>query len=329
MTKYFNFALGATAIIGLSFFSIQQINTISKKNRLLVRQDLYITELKTTGSEDNYIISDLRSENEILREQINMLKDSIDFLNDKIFTLKKSSARKNHVIQDVKAQLALYQARHDQLELEMKEQLQADNLDQTQLDQLDQLASEKTNLLSQVAALKLQQITYEEEKNETDLLLHARVSEEAQYQRTSKVINNTQVKFIKLSPRNKRFGKTLKKIKKRWNYTVVEFQLINEDLRLLLQSNFVVKIVNSDTQEIIVANDKGDKNTATESIEEGGTTFNYSGNTVEMIYYNHQPKTAENYEIQIFYLDETGKEYLLRHGIKMFVKNGKVSKLTA
>lgn len=326
MIKYFYLVLGVTALIGLSFFSIQQINTISKKNQLLVRQDQYITELKTTGSEDNHIISDLRSENEVLRAQINMLQDSIDFLNNRIIILKKSASRQNRVIQDVKAQLALYQARHDQLELAMQEQLQADN---SNAPELEALKAQKIKLLSQVAELKLQQVSYEKEKSETDLKLYAQQSEEARYQRTSNIINNTQVKFITLSPRSKRFGKTLKRIKNRWNYTIVEFQLINEDLRLLLQSNFVVRIVNSDTQEVIVSNEKDHKNPDSKILKEEGTTFNYSGNTVEMIYYNHQPKTAENYEIQIFYLDEMGKEYLLRHGIKQFIKAGKTAKATA
>ena len=332
MTKYLTFIIAATAIIGLSFFSIQQISTISKKNQLLVKQDQYITELKTTGSEDNTIIVDLRSENEILRQQINMLKDSIDFLNNRITILKKSAYRKNRVLQDVKAQLDLYQARHDQLELEIKDQILASNEkknEPAQMEKLEKLEAQKTKLLSQVAELKLQQINYEKEKIETDNQLQSQQSEEARYQRTANLINNTQVKFITLSPRSKRFSKTLRKIKNKWNYTAVEFQLINEDLRLLLQSNFIVRIVNADTQEVITSHEADSKIESEDIPETNATTFKYSGDMVKMFLYNHQPKAAENYEIQLFYLDELGKEYLLRHGIKKFVKEGKVVKQPA
>ena len=96
---------------------------------------------------------------------------NIDFLNNRITILKKSAYRKNRILQDVKAQLELYQARHDQLELEIKDQLLASNdqeKESAQMEKLEKLEAQKTNLLSQVAELKLQQINYEKEKIETE-----------------------------------------------------------------------------------------------------------------------------------------------------------------
>jgi len=54
MTRNLSIALGSCAIVGLSFFSIQQVGTIVKKNELLVKQDRYISELKIVSKEDEF-----------------------------------------------------------------------------------------------------------------------------------------------------------------------------------------------------------------------------------------------------------------------------------
>jgi len=98
MTRNLSIALGSCAIIGLSFFSIQQVGSIAKKNELLVKQDQYITELKTVTKEDDSVIVDLRSENQVLKEQIHILKDSIEFLNNTILNLRQSTQEQNRAI---------------------------------------------------------------------------------------------------------------------------------------------------------------------------------------------------------------------------------------
>jgi len=92
-----------------------------------------------------------------------------------------------------------------------------------------------------------------------------------------------------------------------------------------MDQNFLVRIVNSDSQEILktIAEGEGGEK-AFADFEMDGAVVQYSVGKINLSYYNHNPKVGQNYEIQIFYLDDTGKEYLLRHGTKKFIKNGKV-----
>ena len=84
--------------------------------------------------------------------------------------------------------------------------------------------------------------------------------------------------------------------------------------------NFIVKIVNSDTQEIL-SYIESNPNFPESDKDSKGVNFQYDGNLIEIAYYNNQPKEGKNYEAQLFYIDENGKEYLLRHGIKQIIQN--------
>lgn len=323
MTRNLSIALGSCAIVGLSFFSIQQVGSIVKKNELLVKQDRYITELKTVSKEDDSVIVDLRSENQVLKDQIHILKDSIEYLNNTIAKLRKSSKQQSRAIADVKAQLELYQVRYEQLELEMNETKIAVVPDNTK--KIAKLEAEKLALKTQVQNLEIQKMNYEALKAENEMELLYRESAEANYQRISNIINNTQVQFNGINITQKRDGKSLKKIKKKWNYTNVEFELICDDLRLLMEQNFLIRIVNSDTKEVLKTMAEGEGGEkAFEDFEMDGLPVQFTGGKMNISYYNHNPKKGENYELQIFYLDNSGKEYLLRHGTKKFVKNGKM-----
>ena len=326
MTRNLFVALGSCAIVGLSFFSIQQVGSIVKKNELLVRQDQYISELKTVSKEDDSVIVDLRSENQILKQQIHFLRDSIEHLNNTIAKLRRSSKQQTRAIADVKAQLQLYQARHDQLELEMKETrvaIQPNN--QKNTIKITQLETEKLELLEQVRELEAQKMSYEVLKAENEMELLYQQSAEANYQRISNIMNNTQVQFNSITIQQKANSKALKKIRKKWNYTNIGFQLISDDMRLLMEQKFLVKIVDTDTQEILktIAQGEGGKK-AFEDFKLNGALVTFDGSKINIAHYNHHPKTGQNYEVQIFYLDHSGKEYLLRHGTKQFIKHGKI-----
>jgi len=326
MTRNLIIALGSCAIVGLSFFSIQQVGSLVKKNELLVRQDQYISELKTVSKEDDSVIIDLRSENEILKEQIHFLRDSIEHLNNTIAKLRRYSHRQTRAIADVKAQLQLYQARHEQLELEMNETRVA-NLPNNQKNtiKITQLETEKSELLEQVRELEAQKMSYEVLRAENEMELLYQQSAEANYQRINNIMNNTQVQFNSITIQQKANSKSLKKIRKKWNFTKIDFQLISDDMRLLMAQKFIIKVVDTDSQEILktIAQGEGGEE-AYEEFTMNGAVISFDGSKVNISYYNNHPKTGQNYEVQVFYLDNSGKEYLLRHGIKQFIKNGKV-----
>lgn len=325
MTRNLSIALGSCAIVGLSFFSIQQVGSIVKKNELLVKQDRYISELKTVSKEDDSVIVDLRSENQVLKDQIHILKDSIEYLNNIIAKLRISSQQQSRAIADVKSQIQLYQARYDQLELEMNEtklMVLPDNPKDAK--KIADLQADKTDLIMQVRELEAQKMSYESLKAENEMELLYRESAEANYQRISNIMNNTQVQFNTINIQQKRDSKALKKMRKKWNYTNLEFELICDDLRLLMEQHFMVKVINTDTQEILKAIAEGEGGEkAFEDFGMDGAVVQFTGSKISLSYYNHEPKTGENYELQIFYLDDSGKEYLLRHGTKQFLKDGK------
>ena len=326
MTRNLLIALGSCAIVGLSFFSIKQVGSIVKKNELLIRQDQYISELKTVSFEDDAVIVDLRSENQVLKDQIHFLRDSIEHLNNTIAKLRKSSRQQTRAIADVKAQLELYKARHEQLELEMDETKVA-NLPNNQKNtiKITQLETEKSELLTQVQELEAQMMSYEVLKAENEMELLYKQSAEANYQRINNIMNNTQVQFNSIRIQQKANSKALKKIRKKWNYTKIDLQLISDDMRLLMDQQFLVKIVDTDTQEILKTISQGEGGgKAFQDFTMNGEFINFDGKNSKISYYNDHQKTGQNYEVQVFYLDHSGKEYLLRHGTKQFVKNGKM-----
>ncbi len=326
MTRNLSIALISCAVVGLSFFSIKQVGSIVKKNELLVKQDQYITELKTVSKEDDSVIIDLRSENQVLKDQIHILTDSIDFLNNTIAILERSSRQQTRAINDVKSQLELYQSRFEQLEIEMEEakvMVYPDNPKDAK--KIADLEKEKLDLLAQVKELEAQKLSYENLRAENEMELLYKQSAEANYQRISKIMNNTQVQFNRISIHQKRNSKSLKKMRKKWNYTKVELELIYDDPRILMKQRFIVKIVDKDTQEILKTIEEGAGEGKTfRDFETIGAMVQFSGDKINLSFYNDKQKTGQNYEVQVFYLDNSGKEYLLRHGTKQFVENGKM-----
>ncbi len=327
MTRNLSIALGSCAIVGLSFFSIKQVGSIVKKNELLVKQDQYISELKMVSKEDDSVIVDLRSENQVLKDQIHLLTDSIEYLNNTIAMLRKSSRQQTRAISDVQSQLELYQARYEQLELEMNETkataIAVPNQPNEDL-KIAKLEAEKSDLMTLVKELEAQKLNYETLRAENEMELLYKQSAEANYQRISNIMNNVQVQFNNISIHQKRTSKSLKKIRKKWNYTNLEFELVFDDPRILMEQRFLVKIVDTDTQEILKTIEEGEGGEkAFRDFEMDGAMIQFTGGKINLSYYNHHQKTGQNYEVQVFFLDNAGKEYLLRHGTKQFIKNGK------
>jgi len=99
--------------------------------------------------------------------------------------------------------------------------------------------------------------------------------------------------------------------------------MVHNDLRLLLDESFMVKIVNSDTHEIL-SYIESNPNFPESDIDTKGMKFKYDGNLVEVAYYNNQDRIGKNYEVQIFYVTDDGEEYLMQNGAKPFIIGGKV-----
>lgn len=320
MTKSIYTILGSTIIIGLSIFSMTQFGTIDKQEKTIVKKESQISALANELSDEIQVSDDLRSENSVLREHISILRDSVAYLNGRVKSLKKRLKKQDKYIRTANKKIKTIGEQYTHLKAEIAHLSKADRLDKSTIEKLE---LEKKEMRAQIANLNVKKDKIEADKIKTEKELMAQRIEEARYKRISNILNNTQVKFEKISAHKKRYGKKQKKVKnKNWYFTVLEFQLINEDIKLLLDEKFIVKIVNSDTQEIL-SYIESNPNFPESKKDSKGVHFNYDGNLIEIAYYNNQPKEGKNYEVQISYIDDAGKEYLLRHGIKQIVQNRK------
>lgn len=320
MTKSAYLILGSTIIIGLSLFSMSQINTIDRQGKVIVKKESQIAALSDELSGEIQVNDDLRTENSLLREQISILRDSIATLESKVRSLRKRLKKQDRYIRTANKKLEGIEQKYVQLKKEISRLVRADQIDKNTIAKLEQ---EKKNMRQELQSLHVKKDKVEADKMKTEQQLMAQRIEEARFKRLSNILNNTQVQFERVSTHKKRFGKEQKKIKgKKWYYTLLEFQLINENIKLLLDEKFIVKIVNSDTQEIL-SYIESNPNFPESDRDSKGVSFQYDGNLIEIAYYNNQRKEGKNYEVQIFYIDDGGKEYLLRHGIKQIIQNRK------
>ena len=77
MTKSVYLILGSTIIIGLSIFSMTQFGTIIEKEKTIKQQLTKLSDMTTELEGEITANGDLRAENEVLKEEISMLRDSI------------------------------------------------------------------------------------------------------------------------------------------------------------------------------------------------------------------------------------------------------------
>ncbi len=323
MTKSLYLILGSTIIIGLSIFSMTQFGTVIEKEKTIQKQISEISDISYELEGEIIANNDLRSENEVLKEEVSMLRDSIFNLRTIIRSLKRKVNKQDRVIKNIQGKLKSIELQYARLKVEISELAKNDVVDKGRINQLE---NEKKNLRKELTLLNVTKEKIEVEKQVSEKKLMEQKVNEARYKKISHILNNTQVKFEKISVHKKRYGKKVSKIKKKnWYYTVMEFTLINEDIRALLDEHFKVKIVNSDTQEIL-SFIESNPNFPESSRDSKGLHFNYDGNLIEVTYYNNQKKKGENYEIQVSYVGDDGKEHLLRHGVKKFIQDRKVLK---
>jgi hypothetical protein len=110
---------------------------------------------------------------------------------------------------------------------------------------------------------------------------------------------------------------------KNWKHTTINFFMNHEDAKVLLDEQFLVKIIDMDFQEEILLVEPNPM--LEENVEEKiGAPFYYDGNLVEINYNNNNPKRGKNFEVQVYYKSDDGEEYLLLDGVKQFIRDGNI-----
>ena len=322
MTKLLPAVLVTLLITGMSIFSVYQSKTINVKDQTIDEHVKEINFLEVSLIEEEEANAVLLADNIVLRETIDVLRDSVAELNVEINKLKRTIQKKNKTIKSITAKLKDIENQYDSIKLEIAELVRKDQIDRNLISSLE---ADKAELRKEIANLAVQKEQEVVSRQETEAELLDRQISEARFRRITNLVNNTQVRFNKIILSKNRFGKPISKIKKensKWKYTVAEFFLEHDDLKLLLDEQFLVKIVNSDTGEVL-SYIESNPNFPNSEIDSKGVEFKFDGNMLEVSYYNNQEKSGDNYEIQIFYLTE-GEEYLLLNGAKKFIQNRKV-----
>lgn len=137
----------------------------------------------------------------------------------------------------------------------------------------------------------------------------AAVAQEDEFSSKSPIfslVENTDVVYNYIACRNDRYGKKIKKLRKdgkNWKYTFLQFNLETENINLLLNKQFRMRVLSTDLNTYV--NFNTDKTVKTISHYD----FEYEGEPIKVSFFNKEVK-GNSFEIQIFHIVD-GKEYLL------------------
>jgi len=309
--------------MALTVYASYQYSTINKKDGVIKTQHSQIIRL----DDDLFKETQLRMEAEATVMEmgitISQLRDSVAMLQENIAGLKRRVRKQDKTLSALSKKLKNFENDYDILKQEITALSRKEAIDQERIQALE---LEKEDIRNAMATVEIKREREIVEQTKTQKALLEQKLKEERFRKITRIIDNTRVIYKKVSTQKKRFGKTMKRLKKKntsWAYTVLEFQLVHDENQVLLDENFIAKIVDSDSGEILsyIENNPNfpdsDKNTK-------GLKFKFDGNLIELAHYNNQEKTGKNYEVQLFYIDSEGQEHLLRGGIKQFLKGRKL-----
>lgn len=206
-----------------------------------------------------------------------------------------------------------------------------------QTEAYEMLRKEKDYALQKIQRLEEEKIALETELNnlyklkqekliqtkEIKEVIVDRTANEAKFEKLAQVVNETIVKFNKVSIRKNRYGKQLEKVGGRnWRYTVIEIGLDGPHLNDLLNQRFIVKLKDKDSNKTISYLEVNE-NYPYNTIEKDGLEVNFDGNLLEVVHHNNQKKAGKNYEIVVNYVDDNDEEYTLLNGVTDIIRNAK------
>ncbi len=131
------------------------------------------------------------------------------------------------------------------------------------------------------------------------------------------MIENTNVSYNYIACRNDRYGRKVKRLKKEaknWKYTFIQFNLENENINLLLNKEFRLRVISTDLNTYVNFHTDTSRNTASHY------DFTYEGEPIKVSIFNKDVK-GTSFDIQMFYLVD-GEEYLLEDDQKQLFLEG-------
>ena len=324
--KSLAFIFGSAIFLGVSAFSIHQYETINHQGKTIQHQHDKITELRSSYLDHNYLNEELADENKILQRTIGDLTDSIASLHIQIFHLQKVVNSQASTIQKLKGQINNLQTQYASLKSEITTLSKAETIDKPKIKQLEQQKTEIREEIKELEVAKEQTVAIHD--NVTEELM-ARQVREARYLRLSSIISNTQIKFKNITLLEQKNGKPLQRLSKndnKWRYTMLEFFLEHEHLKTLIDERFIVKIIDADNHKVLSYIEQN-PSFPESSLDTKGAAFQFDGNMIELAFYNNTLKKGKNYDLEIFYIADDGKEYLLSNGSRSLIMNRRMLNL--
>jgi uncharacterized protein (UPF0335 family) len=324
--KIVGIAIASLFTLGLAGWGVSQLYSGKQQSQKINAQQLNMQSL-TTSLQNEMVAK------EQLIARINVLEDENATLRQEVTNLKNDLQARQQAIKNIEAKLNALMAENANLKNNPQQATEAnqevfaarggnavESINNNA--RIAELIQERTKLISEV-----DQLTQNQTKLNTELqtnkqkLADSKVNE-MRLLRLNNIVQNTRIEYQNIALRKTREGKSVNKVQTsgdHWQYTVANLQLKNADNSMVVDENFVLKVVDAITQEPIP---NIEINAAFASKEASGASFKYAGKPIEVVHFNDSRKLGKHYDIKIFYRFDD-KEYLLSYGTVSVVKDGK------
>jgi chromosome segregation ATPase len=323
MTKSLTIIISLVLLVSLGIFSAIQVKKLNNTKTHLSEQLKNINNLENTiesEKEDNILLTQLNND---LQDENQILRDSIIKLNEIIYGLRKKVQRQDDLIAKLQGKVDYLQSYYDQMKKDIAVLSRKENIDQEAILTIE---SEKAKIKEQVNNLQSEQNDVIAVKSEAESLIQDKIESEDRFRKIVDVVNNTRINFQEIQIKMNPTGNPVTRLitdGKNWKYTTINFFMNHEDAKVLLDEEFLVKIIDMDYQEEIKLEEVNPM--LEEEIEEKiGAPFYFDGNLVEIGHNNSNLKRGKNFEVQVFYKSDDGEEYLLLDGVKQFIRDGNI-----
>ena len=323
MTKSLTIIISLVLLVSLGVFSAIQVKKLNNTKTHLSEQLKNIDTLESSLANEQddktmltQLNSDLQDENQVLRDSIIELHQIIDGLRRKV-------QQQDALIAELQGKVNYLESQYESKKKEIAVLSRKDKVDEGTIAAIE---SEKAVIKDQLDNLKSEQKDVMTIKLETENVIQDKLESEDRFRKIVDVVNNTRIKFQEIEIKMDPTGRPVTRLitdGKNWKHTTINFFMNHQDSKVLLDEQFLVKIIDMDFQEEVILIESNPM--AEEKVDEKiGAPFYYDGNLVEINYNNSKPKRGKNFEVQVYYKCDDGEEYLLLDGVKQFIRDGNV-----
>lgn len=323
MTKSLTIIISLVLLVSLGIFSAIQVKKLNKTKTHLSEQLKSIDNLESTiesEKEDKILLSQLNND---LHDENQILRDSIFKLNEIIAGLRRKVQQQDDLIAELQSKVDYLQSQYNSKKRDIAVMSRKETVDQ---DAIAVIEAEKAEIKKQIDNFQSDQNDMMSVKLDTESVIQDKIESEDRFRKIVNVVNNTRIRFqdihIKMNPTGHPVTRLITD-GKNWKHTSINFFMNHDDSKVLLDEQFLVKIIDMDFQEEIPLVQSNPM--VEQKVEEKiGAPFYFDGNLVEINYDNSKPKRGKNFEVQVYYKSDDGEEYLLLDGVKQFIRDGNI-----